>query len=101
MHHHCFAEEKESPYNDQARKLLAQPDGSMPEAITRLDAQIVNTICNEIVESSHAISWDDIAGAPHVLVVRTNLSQHVCKQQSRNVLIVLLACMLHARALGL
>jgi hypothetical protein len=34
----------------------------MPEAVEKLDPQIVNTICNEIIESSSAIQWDDIAG---------------------------------------
>ena len=43
--------------------LLALPDGGMPDAIAKLDAQTVNTICNEIIDASGSIQWDDIAGA--------------------------------------
>jgi hypothetical protein len=56
--------EEESAYSEQARRLLELDDGSMPDAITKLDAQLINTICNEIIETSGSIRWDDIAGAP-------------------------------------
>jgi hypothetical protein len=63
------ADEEESPYSEQALALLAAPDSSMPEAVAKLDPQIVNTICNEIIESSSAIQWDDIAGMPQSCTV--------------------------------
>lgn len=40
-----------------------QPDGTMPESVLKLDPATVNTVCNDIIETSSAIQWDDIAGA--------------------------------------
>lgn len=34
----------------------------MPEAIAKLDAALVNAVCNDIIETSGSIQWDDIAG---------------------------------------
>lgn len=60
-----LAEGEESPYNEKALALLAAPDGSMPEEIEKLDPQIVNAICHEILgDLSRRVEWDDIAGAP-------------------------------------
>jgi hypothetical protein len=36
----------------------------MPDSILKLEPATVNTVCNDIIETSGAIQWDDIAGAP-------------------------------------
>ena len=35
----------------------------MPEVISKLDAALVNAVCNDVVEASSSVQWDDIAGA--------------------------------------
>jgi hypothetical protein len=55
--------DEESPYSEAALGLLMQADGSMPDAILKLEPATVNTVCNDIIETSSAIQWDDIAGA--------------------------------------
>lgn len=54
--------DEESPYSEAAQALLALPDGSMPDLILKLEPPTVNTVCNDIIETSSAIQWDDIAG---------------------------------------
>lgn len=55
--------DEESPYSEAAQALLLQADGTMPESILKLEPSTVNTVCNDIIETSSAIQWDDIAGA--------------------------------------
>ena len=61
---YCAGEE-ESPYSEAARALLANADGIMPEMILKLDVSSVNTIVNDVLESSKTVQWDDIAGVHH------------------------------------
>lgn len=61
--------EEESPYSEAAQALLTQPDGTIPESILKLEPATVNTVCNDIIETSSAIQWDDIAGVQHLFFI--------------------------------
>ena len=34
----------------------------MPEELAKLDPRLIETICHEVVDAGHGVSWDDIAG---------------------------------------
>lgn len=63
------------------------PDGELPEALQRLDPQILEMVCSEILEggSGCSVSWDDIAGQDRAkrlvqeLVVWPMLNPHLFK----------------------
>lgn len=40
----------------------AGPDGELPEALQKLDPNILELVCNEILDKQSGIAWDDIAG---------------------------------------
>ncbi|MEW5314691.1 MAG: hypothetical protein WDW38_006164 [Sanguina aurantia] len=44
---------------------LGCPDNEVPEIISKQDIKLVETICNEILDSSGRVMWDDIAGQDH------------------------------------
>ena len=62
-------------------------DGELPEALQRLDPQILEMVCSEILETgaSSTVSWDDIAGQAQAkslvqeLVVWPMLNPHLFK----------------------
>ena len=41
---------------------LTGPDGELPEALQKLDPNILELVCNEILDKRSGIQWDDIAG---------------------------------------
>ena len=63
------------------------PDGELPEALQRLEPQILEMVCSEILEggSGCTVSWDDIAGQDRAkrlvqeLVVWPMLNPHLFK----------------------
>ena len=48
--------------SDRTLRLLALPDGSLPDALARLDPKTIEIVCNEVLDASPSVSWDDIAG---------------------------------------
>ncbi len=40
----------------------AVPDGQLPEALQKLDLNILELVCNEILDTGSLVQWDDIAG---------------------------------------
>ena len=63
----------------------AGPDGELPEALQKLEPAILELVCNEIVERSGRVQWDDIAGQDQAkrlvqeLVVWPMLNPHLFK----------------------
>ena len=51
----------ESPFSEEVLRLLGGPDGEIPEAVQKLDPNIVNMVCNDVMERPN-INWDDIVG---------------------------------------
>lgn len=43
----------------------AGPDGEIPEELTKIDPKLLELVCNEVLDSGTAVSWDDIAGLQH------------------------------------
>ena len=41
---------------------FAGPDGELPEALQKLDPNILELVCNEILDRRSGIQWEDIAG---------------------------------------
>lgn len=49
--------------------LLGVPEGGeVPESIARLDPEIVEAVCSEVVEGRATVTWEDIAGQEHAKV---------------------------------
>lgn len=48
--------------SDRTLILLGGVDGALPPPLDRLDPRTVETICNEVLDASPAVTWDDIAG---------------------------------------
>ncbi|KAK9862856.1 hypothetical protein WJX84_000805 [Apatococcus fuscideae] len=46
-------------------EMLGGSDGQLPEALQKLDPNILELVCNEIMDSSSLVQWDDIAGQEH------------------------------------
>lgn len=42
--------------------MAAGPDGELPESLQKLDPNILELVCNEILDNRSRLSWDDIAG---------------------------------------
>lgn len=41
---------------------FAGPDGELPEALQKVDPNILELVCNEILDKRSGIQWEDIAG---------------------------------------
>ena len=48
--------------NDGLCGLEAGPDGELPEALQKLDPNILELVCNEILDQRAGVQWEDIAG---------------------------------------
>ncbi|KAK9842695.1 hypothetical protein WJX74_000817 [Apatococcus lobatus] len=46
-------------------ELLGGSDGQLPEALQKLDPNTLELVCNEILDTSSLVQWDDIAGQEH------------------------------------
>ena len=56
---------KEGPLSARTLEFLGlNPDngGELPEDLAKLDAQLIEQICNEVIHGKQDITWDDIAG---------------------------------------
>ena len=42
--------------------LNINPNDPLPEELSRLDPQFIEQVCNEIIDSGGAVTWEDIAG---------------------------------------
>ena len=42
--------------------LISGPDGELPECLQRLDPNILELVCNEILDKRSGVQWEDIAG---------------------------------------
>eukprot|EP01012_Entosiphon_sulcatum_P007704 TRINITY_DN13994_c0_g1_i1.p1 TRINITY_DN13994_c0_g1~~TRINITY_DN13994_c0_g1_i1.p1 ORF type:complete len:616 (-),score=108.01 TRINITY_DN13994_c0_g1_i1:8-1855(-) len=47
---------------DQIPKELLNPDGSVPERLRNIEPRMIEMICNEVVDKSPNVRFDDIAG---------------------------------------
>ena len=52
----------EGPLSERTLRLLARPDGTLPDALARLDPATLETICNEVMDAGADVAWEDIAG---------------------------------------
>ncbi|GMH37221.1 hypothetical protein BSKO_05094 [Bryopsis sp. KO-2023] len=77
--------DQESPFSPKTLELLGGPDGELPEEIQKLDPNLVETICSEVMDVGGAVEWDDIAGQEAAkqlvqeLVVWPMLNPHLFK----------------------
>ena len=57
------AEEGEAPFSPKVMEMILErsPDGEVPEEISKLDPQLVESICNDIMENT-GVCWTDIVG---------------------------------------
>jgi hypothetical protein len=73
----------------------AAPDGELPEELARLDAQLLEQVCNEVMHSGGLVQWDDIAGQFHAkqlvqeMVVWPMMNPHIFKVSSLHLSTVL------------
>lgn len=57
----------------------------LPESLLKLEPRIIEMVCNEIIDSSGRLAWEDIAGLDHVkrlvaeMVVWPMLNPHLFK----------------------
>lgn len=42
--------------------LFSAPGEALPDELANLDPRLIETICHEVVDQGHGVSWDDIAG---------------------------------------
>ncbi|QDZ24120.1 ATPase family AAA domain-containing protein [Chloropicon primus] len=56
-------DEGEPPFSPKVMEMILDrsPDGEIPEEIMKLDAQLVESVCNDIMERT-GVSWSDIVG---------------------------------------
>lgn len=43
-------------------RTLTDPGEALPDELAKLDLQLVEAICHDVVDSGGGVSWDDIAG---------------------------------------
>jgi ATP-dependent 26S proteasome regulatory subunit len=56
-------EEKEGPMSHRTFELLGlDPDEPLPDELGRIDPAMIEQVCNEIIDSSASVAWEDIAG---------------------------------------
>lgn len=61
------------------------PDGELPEQLQKMDPNLIETICSEVMYSGGGVEWDDIAGQEAAkqlvqeLVVWPMLNPHIFK----------------------
>ncbi|KAK9817994.1 hypothetical protein WJX72_005483 [[Myrmecia] bisecta] len=78
-------EDEEGVFSAKTLQMLAGPDGEMPEALQKLDPKLVEQVCNEVMDSSANVRWEDIAGQAQAkrliqeLVVWPMLNPHLFK----------------------
>jgi SpoVK/Ycf46/Vps4 family AAA+-type ATPase len=58
------APQKEGPLSARTLQFLGlNPDDTeLPEELAKLDAQLIEQICNEVIHGRQDVTWDDIAG---------------------------------------
>ncbi|KAK9838347.1 hypothetical protein WJX81_006435 [Elliptochloris bilobata] len=78
-------DEPEGPLSAKTLELLAGPDGELPEALAKVEPQILEMVCAEIMDRRSAVTWEDIAGQDTAkrlvqeLVVWPMLNPHLFK----------------------
>lgn len=56
-------EDKEGAISMRTYELLGlDPDGELPDELGRIDPRMIEQVCNEVIDSSASVAWEDIAG---------------------------------------
>ena len=56
-------EDKEGPISMRTYQLLGlDPDEELPDELGRIDPRMIEQVCNEVIDSSASVAWEDIAG---------------------------------------
>ncbi len=56
-------EDKEGPISMRTYELLGlNPDEELPDELGRIDPRMIEQVCNEVIDSSASVAWEDIAG---------------------------------------
>eukprot|EP00887_Chlorella_sp_A99_P000890 scaffold5.g890.t1 len=56
-------EDGELPFSERVMSILKlDPAEPLPEELARLDPQLVEAVCNDVLEAGEELVWDDIAG---------------------------------------
>ena len=53
----------EGPISARTYELLGlDPDEELPDELSRIDPRMIEQVCNEVIDSSASVAWEDIAG---------------------------------------
>ena len=53
----------EGPMSQRTYELLGlDPDDELPDELNRIDPRMIEQVCNEVIDSSASVAWEDIAG---------------------------------------
>ncbi len=56
-------EDKDGPISMRTYELLGlDPDEELPDELGRIDPRMIEQVCNEVIDSSASVAWEDIAG---------------------------------------
>lgn len=57
------AEDQDGPISIRTYELLGlDPEDELPDELSRIDPRMIEQVCNEVIDSSASVAWEDIAG---------------------------------------